>query len=239
MLQAGNTPVQQRAAVCSGTQDSRVEIAELVLKYLQALAWPGIVLTPAVVFRRQLADVFKRVTRLETVAGSVEFAEQALEARENAQDLVDGDSPPEPPAEPTRAGNNRNEASAGAGEGDGEAASNFGEVIGLGGLRKRYPRLTTAHDYLQAALLITTSPIGAVGLAASTLEMTLMSVLRRHPGFNREHMHGRPLTLGRLVTRRPYSSRPSTSGCEQHLAGPVVFHRFSASNAWATARLSS
>lgn len=49
----------------------------------------------------------------------------------------------------------------------------------------------------------------------------------------------RGTTSSRSVTRRPYSSRPSTSDCEQHLAGPVVFHRFSASNAWATARLSS
>jgi hypothetical protein len=70
-----------------------VEIAELVLKYLQALVWPGVVITLAVAFRRQLAEAFKRVTRLETVAGSLEFAEQALEAREDAQDLADGGLP--------------------------------------------------------------------------------------------------------------------------------------------------
>lgn len=181
-----------------------MEIAELVLKYLRALVWPGVVITLAVVFRHQLADAFKRVTRLETVAGSLEFAEQALEAREDAQDLVDGDlpTPAGTPAEAAQAENDGDEVSAGADEANGEIAEDgpdFGAEVGLSGLRRSYPYLPTAHDYLPAALLITTSPVAAVGAAANTLELTLKSVLERHPNADASHLRGHQATLGRLT----------------------------------------
>lgn len=179
-----------------------MEIAELVLKYLQALAWPGVVLTLAVIFRHQLADVFKRVTRLETVAGSLEFAEQAMEAREDAQSLADGEPAPEAPAEAERAENTRSEAPAGAGEAREDVAEegpDFGATVGLGGLRRLYSRPLTSNDYLHAALLITVSPTAAVEAAISTLELTLQEQLQWHVNADLSLLRGPQATLGRLV----------------------------------------
>lgn len=55
----------------------RVDVAELVLKYVEALVWPSVVLVLAWSFRRHLKRAFGRMTRLETPAGAIEFAEEA------------------------------------------------------------------------------------------------------------------------------------------------------------------
>ena len=63
----------------------RVDVAELVLKYVEALVWASVVLALAWSFRRHLKRAFDRMTRLETPAGAIEFAEEAARTYEEVE----------------------------------------------------------------------------------------------------------------------------------------------------------
>ncbi|MFE9340855.1 hypothetical protein ACFYMQ_29560, partial [Streptomyces sp. NPDC007063] len=76
-----------------------MEIAELVLKYVKALAWPLTVGALAWCLRSYLRDAFARMTRLETPAGSIEFEVETRLLRERAEELSEG-SIPEPRSQP-------------------------------------------------------------------------------------------------------------------------------------------
>ncbi len=60
---------------------------ELVLKYVQALAWPVVVLLLVWLWRKQLGNAMARLSRVETPAGSVEFAHAVMEVRGEAEAL--------------------------------------------------------------------------------------------------------------------------------------------------------
>ncbi|WP_158720969.1 hypothetical protein [Streptomyces sp. NRRL S-241] len=62
-----------------------MDVAELVLKYIEALVWPAVVLVLAWSFRRHLKRAFGRMTRLETPAGAIEFAEDAARTYEEVE----------------------------------------------------------------------------------------------------------------------------------------------------------
>ncbi|MFE6683944.1 hypothetical protein [Streptomyces sp. NPDC057729] len=51
-----------------------MEIAELILKYIQVLAWPSVAVILAWTLRSHVRAAVARMTRLETPVGSVEFA---------------------------------------------------------------------------------------------------------------------------------------------------------------------
>ncbi|MEW2351461.1 hypothetical protein AB0904_27810 [Streptomyces sp. NPDC006684] len=67
----------------------RMKVAELILKYVQALTWPFVVAALAWHWRRQLASAIGRLSRIETPAGSVEFAQGVLAAREAADEVAE------------------------------------------------------------------------------------------------------------------------------------------------------
>ncbi|WP_405390595.1 hypothetical protein OG596_23710 [Streptomyces sp. NBC_01102] len=82
-----------------------MEIAELVLKYVEALVWPLVTVALAWGLRAHIKEAIGRLTRLETPAGSLEFAQQARELLDEAQRLTDprsrrpdgaGLAPPDP-----------------------------------------------------------------------------------------------------------------------------------------------
>ncbi|MDQ0796193.1 hypothetical protein [Streptomyces sp. B1I3] len=64
-----------------------MEIAELVLKYVEALAWPLVTLVLVYGLRAHIRGAFGRLTRLETPAGSLEFAAEVRELRDEAAGL--------------------------------------------------------------------------------------------------------------------------------------------------------
>ncbi|WP_436960403.1 hypothetical protein [Streptomyces sp. SudanB182_2057] len=70
-----------------------MEIAELILKYVQALVWPLITLTLVYVLRAHLTAAFARMTRVETPAGSIEFAVEARDVLNQAESVGDGAGP--------------------------------------------------------------------------------------------------------------------------------------------------
>jgi hypothetical protein len=80
-----------------------VEIAELVLKYVQALVWPLITLTLVYILRAHLRDAFARMTRVETPAGSTEFAVEARDVLNQAESVGDGAGPVPPGRRPRQA----------------------------------------------------------------------------------------------------------------------------------------
>ena len=79
-----------------------VEVAELVLKYVQALVWPVVTLALVWSLRAQLRAALTRMTRVETPAGAIEFAAEAREVLDQAQGAADAAPPAgrfvEPPA---------------------------------------------------------------------------------------------------------------------------------------------
>ncbi|WP_436738035.1 hypothetical protein [Streptomyces sp. BBFR102] len=62
-------------------------IAELVLKYLDALVWPVVTLALVWMVRAQIQQAFGRLTRVETPAGTLEFEAAARAVRDEADDL--------------------------------------------------------------------------------------------------------------------------------------------------------
>ncbi|MFD9504761.1 hypothetical protein [Streptomyces sp. NPDC060035] len=75
--------------VCKGErQDAAVEIAKLVLEYVKALAWPVFAAVLLWVMRAQLRHAIGRLTRVETPAGSAEFAAAAADVLDDAEELA-------------------------------------------------------------------------------------------------------------------------------------------------------
>lgn len=72
-----------------------VEVAELVLKYVQALVWPVVTLGLVWGLRSQLRAALTRMTRVETPAGAIEFAAEAREVLDQAQEAADAVPPAE------------------------------------------------------------------------------------------------------------------------------------------------
>ncbi|WP_411088419.1 hypothetical protein [Streptomyces sp. 061-3] len=71
-----------------GRQYCQVDVAELVLKYIEALVWPLVTVVLVLALRGHIQQAFTRMTRLETPAGSIEFATDAREVRQEAEGLA-------------------------------------------------------------------------------------------------------------------------------------------------------
>lgn len=59
-------------------------MAELILKYVDTLVWPAVVMVFLYRFRRGIAELIARTRSLATPAGSVEFTERARELLDDA-----------------------------------------------------------------------------------------------------------------------------------------------------------
>ncbi|WP_236245948.1 response regulator [Streptomyces sp. CC210A] len=59
-------------------------VAEIVLKYVEALVWPSVVLIFLHRFRRGIGELIARTRSLATPAGNIEFAERAGELLDDA-----------------------------------------------------------------------------------------------------------------------------------------------------------
>ncbi|RNG21238.1 hypothetical protein [Streptomyces botrytidirepellens] len=80
-----------------------MEIAELVLKYIEALVWPAVTVGLVWGLRNHIRDAFARMTRLETPAGAIEFETQARQVLSQAEEAAIADSPgPYAPGVPTQ-----------------------------------------------------------------------------------------------------------------------------------------
>ncbi|MGW2329169.1 hypothetical protein ACWC5C_25900 [Streptomyces sp. NPDC001700] len=75
-----------------------MEIAELVLKYIEALVWPAVTVGLVWGLRSHIRDAFARMSRLETPAGAIEFETQARDVLNQAEAATIA---PPPPATPT------------------------------------------------------------------------------------------------------------------------------------------
>ncbi|WP_063735237.1 hypothetical protein [Streptomyces sp. RTd22] len=81
-----------------------MEIAELVLKYIEALVWPAVTVGLVWGLRNHIRDAFGRMTRLETPAGAIEFETQARQVLSQAEEVAIADSPgPYAPGVPAQA----------------------------------------------------------------------------------------------------------------------------------------
>ncbi|MFC8495319.1 hypothetical protein ACFUJU_31920 [Streptomyces sp. NPDC057235] len=142
-----------------------MDVAELVLKYVEALVWPSVVTALAWAFRRHLKRAFGRMTRLETPAGAIEFAEEAARTYEEV-------------------------GSSGAIQTSGEVTIGRSSHIVVGHTQERGTGHARERDEVinQALELISTSPDSAVMIAWRAIETALRRVT---PELSREH-EGRP-----------------------------------------------
>ncbi|MFD8144551.1 hypothetical protein [Streptomyces sp. NPDC059708] len=140
-----------------------MEIAELVLKYVQALVWPGVTVGCVWVLRHQLAEALKRMSRVETPAGSIEFAAAARDVLDEAEELT-GATVPSESAEPVSddAGHGR----------EGESAS-----------------IVNPRRFREARHMADASPIGAIVSAWNELERVSWALIGRHPELMPEPVH--------------------------------------------------
>ncbi|MFF9569868.1 hypothetical protein [Streptomyces sp. NPDC014685] len=65
-----------------------MEIAKLVLEYVKALAWPVFAGALLWVLKAQLRHAIGRLTRVDTLAGSAEFAAAAADVLDDAEELA-------------------------------------------------------------------------------------------------------------------------------------------------------
>ncbi|UNZ19944.1 hypothetical protein [Streptomyces sp. 891-h] len=70
-----------------------MDVAELVLRYVEAVIWPLVTLTVAWYLRSYLREAFARMTRIETPAGAIEFEAEARVLRERAEEVGEPISP--------------------------------------------------------------------------------------------------------------------------------------------------
>ncbi|MER7721091.1 hypothetical protein ABTX99_29875 [Streptomyces flaveolus] len=75
-------------------------VAELILKYVEALVWPLVTVGLVWILRGHIRAAFARMTRLETPAGAIEFASDARDTRNEAEELA-ASSGAEVPTGPT------------------------------------------------------------------------------------------------------------------------------------------
>ncbi len=66
----------------------------MVLKYLRALAWPAVTFAAIWTLRAQLRAAVARMTRVETLAGSIEFAAEVRDVLNQAESAADIDQSP-------------------------------------------------------------------------------------------------------------------------------------------------
>ncbi|MEV8057897.1 hypothetical protein AB0P37_15635 [Streptomyces antimycoticus] len=74
-----------------------MHIAELILKYVQALAWPAVTLTVLWFLRAHLRDTIARMSRLETPVGAIEFAAAARDVLRQSETATDSSAISAPP----------------------------------------------------------------------------------------------------------------------------------------------
>lgn len=81
-----------------------MEIAKLILEYIKALAWPGVTLGAALVFRRELSALFARLEHVKLPGGAELDWKRQLQAVEQAAEKVEARQPPPalPPPEGQR-----------------------------------------------------------------------------------------------------------------------------------------
>ncbi|MFJ9295264.1 hypothetical protein [Streptomyces asoensis] len=130
-------------------------VAELVLKYVEALVWPVVTLVLAWACRHHLKRAFDRMTRLETPAGAIDFAEEARRTYDDTREQASS-SPPRVPGQPSR-----------------PLPSQSGNVV-----RTHLRARSTQYEALDQALdLVGHSPDSAVMLAWRAVEVAYRDLL--------------------------------------------------------------
>ncbi|NEC29857.1 hypothetical protein G3I20_25545 [Streptomyces sp. SID8111] len=74
-----------------------MEVAELVLKYIQALVWPVVALTLLWLWRHRVGEAIGRLSRVETPVGALEFQNDARRVRDRAELVAEEEMVPTGP----------------------------------------------------------------------------------------------------------------------------------------------
>ncbi|WP_405508812.1 hypothetical protein OG323_22625 [Streptomyces cyaneofuscatus] len=180
-----------------------MEIAKLVLDFVKVLAWPAFAATLLWILRGKIKDIADRLTRVETPAGSAEFAAAAAHVLDEAQEValaggsgiaVGGDI--RLSVEPSPVANQEEAADSERGQDDGDAApeSSTGVLLPDDVVISKYLSALSADKraaFLAGAVLaggpfdeamatVNASPRGAVVEAWLVLESRCRAVLNDH-----------------------------------------------------------
>lgn len=160
--------IMWRAAL-RGRHTAYVEVAELVLKYIQALIWPTVILALLWTWRDRVGEAIGRLSRVETPAGALEFQNEARRVRDRAAAVAEEEAAstgPVPEPEPLPEPEPRPQP-ASSEEPTGEA------------VRRRLLALFMAID--QPDDVIERSPTGAIVSAWNALQTFAEEILTLYP----------------------------------------------------------
>jgi hypothetical protein len=174
-----------------------MEIAELVLDYVRALAWPLIVLLLVYLFRSEIADKIKHLSKASTPVGTAEFDSKAAQVEQDAEraaeKVVEKDSelPKEstPKPRPTRPPDTTTREEL-ADEGPAEVSPRSRMA-----LRSALRALIDAPDFGAAEEVVVSAPDAAVILAYRELEAIAQA------GWTIEHLDDPRPRPGSMVLR--------------------------------------
>ncbi|MGW4305087.1 hypothetical protein [Streptomyces californicus] len=157
-----------------------MEIAELVLKYVDTLVWP--VATVALVWglRHPIKRAIARLSRLETPAGTMEFTEETREVLGDAVAIVETTTASSDANERAEVGSRAEEQRSPHDTQDEYLKLEFLDAIGLSRERMEVLRLrqSTSAEFHRAAQKILSSPPEAVLFAWSVLRRECENVMR-------------------------------------------------------------
>lgn len=174
-----------------------MEIAELVLEYVRALAWPLVVLLLVCLFRSEIADKIKHLIKASTPVGTAEFDSKAAQVEQDAERAAEKvvDRDPESPEKsipkllPTR----RPDATTREEPGDNDPTEL--SPRSRMALRSALRALIDAPDFGAAEEVVVSAPDAAVILAYRELEAIARA------GWTIEHLHDPQPRPGSMVLR--------------------------------------
>ncbi|MFG6101460.1 hypothetical protein U2F10_04360 [Leptothoe sp. EHU-05/26/07-4] len=66
-----------------------MEIAKLLLEYIKVLAWPSVILTIVLMFRKQIESLIKRLEKADLPGGvSISLRAEILEAKKLSEQVI-------------------------------------------------------------------------------------------------------------------------------------------------------
>ncbi|MEU6245157.1 hypothetical protein [Streptomyces sp. NPDC047024] len=190
-----------------------MDVAELVLKYIQVLIWPSVTLALFWAWRERVGEAIGRLSRVETPAGALEFQNEVRRVRDRAEAAAGESAPtgavfggPPPAGWPTPAAGSSSRPGTAGGTGPGPGAGagvgattepRSSEESPFEAVRRRLPLLWSAID--QPDDVIDHSPTGAIVSAWNAVQTFAEEILILYPAVRLQRPLGQRVPPDDLV----------------------------------------
>ncbi|WP_435846185.1 hypothetical protein [Streptomyces diacarni] len=163
-----------------------MDVAELVLRYVEAVVWPAVTLVVAWCLRDYLREAFARMTRIETPAGAIEFEAEARQLRERAEEMVQQHPDARTPAPGSAPYGGPPATTPSRTPPSPSPSSPYQQHPPPGGPYEQPPsppasEIPVAADFRDSWAIVDASPVGALAAAWAALSAGLDAALPRPP----------------------------------------------------------